>query len=156
MSSTGGTRPAAILANACGMIRLRENQYSGSTVNVNGQNISITDPEVLNSAVCNGTTAPGTANVLRVGEDIFIKGLTANSAATVLVPASGTRSARANGCGLARFTDRETAPWTASSQFSIAGSTYTFGQITNQTHPPYCRNVGSSASPSYVRYEPAG
>ncbi|MDV3002534.1 MAG: hypothetical protein N5P05_004189 (plasmid) [Chroococcopsis gigantea SAG 12.99] len=155
MASSGGTRPAAILANGCGMIRLRPTQHNGSSVKVNGQDVSLTDPEVLTVAACNGTVAPGTSNVLKVGEDIYIKGLTANSAATVLVPSSGTRSARANGCGMARFAESESAPWTSSSQFSIAGSSYTYGQLSTQTHPPYCRNLGNSASPSYVRYEPA-
>ncbi|MBR8829808.1 MAG: hypothetical protein N5P05_001237 [Chroococcopsis gigantea SAG 12.99] len=155
MLNSGGTRPAAILANSCGMIRLRPSQHDGSNVKVNGQNISISDPEALITAACNGTTAPGTSNVLKVGEDIYIKGLTPSVAATVMVPSTGSRSVRANGCGLARFAESESSPWSSSSQFSIAGSVYTFGQLSNQAHAPYCRNVGSSGSPSYVRYEPA-
>jgi hypothetical protein len=157
LQGQGGTSPRAILANSCGMIRIAATQAQtlGTSVTVNGTAVSLTTVPTLTSAACNGSTPPQTTVFKDGSLNLYIPGYTANQAVTVLLPTSGSRNATANGCGLARFTEPTTSNWNSNTSFTVGGTSYTFGTMTSQTYPPVCRNVGTTASPTYVKYEPA-
>jgi hypothetical protein len=160
--SNGGSRPAAILANNCGIIRVSARQATPTSININGTARSITSPVTLTGApVCNGPTPPwdgGTTSAARTDPNgnFYFSGYTPGEAATVAVRAGGNRNARANGCGIARFAEpAEGNPWGSDFSFTIGGTSYTLGSVTAQNYGPICRNVGTSGSPTYLRYEAA-
>ncbi|MEG3440397.1 hypothetical protein V0288_24935 [Pannus brasiliensis CCIBt3594] len=162
LTTTGGSRPTALLANSCGIIRVTANQATPNSVNINGTARSIANAVSLTGApVCNGSTAPwtgGTSSEPRrdPNGNYYFSGYTPSQAATVLVAANGNRNATANQCGIARFAEpAEGNPWGNDFSFAINGTNYTLGTMTSQTYPPLCRNVGSSTSPVYLRYEAA-
>ncbi len=160
--TNGGSRPTAILANNCGIIRVSANQATPTSININGTARSIASPVTLTGApVCNGSTPPwdgGTTSAARrdPNGNFYFSGYTPGQAATVAVRAGGNRSARANGCGIARFAEpAEGNPWGSDFSFTIGGTSYTLGSVTAQNYGPICRNVGTSSSPTYLRYEAA-
>lgn len=162
LTTNGGSRASAILANSCGIVRVSENQATPNSVTINGTARSIATPVSLSGApVCNGTTAPwdgGTTSAARrdPSGNFYFSGYTPSQAATVAVRASGNRNATANGCGIARFAEpAEGNPWGSDFSFTIGGTNYTLGSVTAQNYGPLCRNVGSSGSPNYLRYEAA-
>jgi hypothetical protein len=162
LNTTGGNRAVAVLANNCGIVRVRSTQATPDNININGTDRSIASPDSIASApTCTGTTPPWTggttSNARRdAAGNYYFSGYTPNTAATVLVATTGTRNAVANGCGIARFSEpADGNPWGTGFAFSIAGTSYTLGNVTSQNYPPLCRNVGTSQAPSYVRYEPA-
>lgn len=162
LTTNGGSRTSAILANSCGIVRVSENQATPNSVTINGTARSIATPVSLSGApVCNGTTAPwdgGTTSAARrdPSGNFYFSGYTPSQAATVAVRASGNRNATANGCGIARFAEpAEGNPWGSDFSFTIGGTNYTLGSVTAQNYGPLCRNVGSSGSPNYLRYEAA-
>lgn len=162
LTTNGGSRPTAILANSCGIVRVSANQATPTSININGTARSIATPVTLTGApVCNGTTAPwdgGTTSEVRKDPNgnFYFSGYTPNQAATVAVKAGGNRTARANGCGIARFAEpQEGNPWGSDFSFTIGSTSYTLGSVTAQNYGPICRNVGSSGSPVYLRYEAA-
>jgi len=160
--TNSGSRIIAILANNCGIIRVRANQATPTSININGTARSIASPVTLTGApVCNGSIAPwdgGATSAARRDPDgnFYFSGYSPDQAATVAVKAGGNRTARANGCGIARFAEpQEGNPWGSDFSFSIGGTSYTLGSVTAQNYGPICRNVGSSGSPVYLRYEAA-
>jgi hypothetical protein len=160
--TNGGSRPAAILANSCGIIRVSANQATPTSININGTARSIANPVTLTGApVCNGSTPPwegGTTSAARTDPNgnFYFSGYNGGEAATVAVRASGNRTARANGCGIARFAEpAEGNPWGSDFSFTIGGTSYTLGSVTAQNYGPICRNVGTSGSPTYLKYEAA-
>ena len=162
LTTNGGSRPTAILANSCGIVRVSANQATADSININGTARSIANPVSLSGApVCNGSTPPwegGTTSTARrdPNGNFYFSGYTPSQAATVAVRASGNRNATANGCGIARFTEpQEGNPWGSDFSFTIGGTSYTLGSVTSQNYGPICRNVGSSGSPVYLRYEAA-
>ena len=162
LTTNGGSRPTAILANSCGIVRVSANQATPNTININGTARSIANPVSLSGApVCNGSTPPwdgGTTSEVRKDPNgnFYFSGYTPNQAATVAVKAGGNRTARANGCGIARFAEpAEGNPWGSDFSFTIGSTNYTLGSVTAQNYGPICRNVGSSGSPVYLRYEAA-
>jgi len=162
LTTNGGSRPTAILANSCGIIRVSANQATPNSVNINGTARSIATPVSLSGApVCNGATPPwdgGTTSAARKDPNgnFYFSGYTPSQATTVAVRASGNRNATANGCGIARFAEpSEGNPWGSDFSFTIGGTSYTLGSVTAQNYGPLCRNVGSSGSPVYLRYEAA-
>jgi len=162
LTTNGGSRPTAILANSCGIVRVSANQATPNTININGTARSIATPVNLSGApVCNGSTPPwngGTTSEVRKDPNgnFYFSGYTPNQAATVAVKAGGNRTARANGCGIARFAEpAEGNPWGSDFSFTIGSTSYTLGSVTAQNYGPICRNVGSSGSPVYLRYEAA-
>lgn len=158
LTSSQGTRATAILANSCGIIRLRGNQVTpAGPVNINGSNISIADPDAISEApVCNGVNPPWTGtNPRRDSQgNFYFSGFTANTAATVLVASNESRSATANRCGIVRFRDSESNPWPANYSFTINGTDYTLSSVTAQQYGPFCRNLGTGDAPIPVLYEP--
>ena len=162
LTTNGGSRPTAILANSCGIVRVSANQATPTSININGTARSIATPVSLSGApVCNGSTPPwdgGTTSEVRKDPNgnFYFSGYTPNQAATVAVKAGGNRTARANGCGIARFAEpAEGNPWGSDFSFTIGSTSYTLGSVTAQNYGPICRNVGSSGSPVYLRYEAA-
>lgn len=162
LTTNGGSRPTAILANSCGIVRVSANQATPTSININGTARSIATPVSLSGApVCNGSTPPwdgGTTSEVRKDPNgnFYFSGYTPNQAATVAVKAGGNRTARANGCGIARFAEpQEGNPWGSDFSFTIGSTSYTLGSVTAQNYGPICRNVGSSGSPVYLRYEAA-
>lgn len=162
LTTNGGSRPTAILANSCGIVRVSANQATPNSININGTARSIATPVSLSGApVCNGSTPPwdgGTTSEVRKDPNgnFYFSGYTPNQAATVAVKAGGNRTARANGCGIARFAEpAEGNPWGSDFSFTIGSTNYTLGSVTAQNYGPICRNVGSSGSPVYLRYEAA-
>jgi hypothetical protein len=157
LQGQGGTSPRAILANTCGMIRIAATvaRTLGTSVTVNGTAVSLSSVPTATTTTCNGATPPQTTVFKDAGENLFIPGYTANQAVTVLLPGSGNRNARANGCGFARFSEPTNTTWNNSTSFVIQGTSYNYSTITAQTYPPVCRNVGTTAAPTYVKYEPA-
>jgi len=162
LTTNGGSRPTAILANSCGIVRVSANQATPTSININGTARSIATPVSLSGApVCNGSTPPwdgGTTSEVRKDPNgnFYFSGYTPNQAATVAVKAGGNRTARANGCGIARFAEpAEGNPWGSDFSFTIGSTNYTLGSVTAQNYGPICRNVGSSGSPVYLRYEAA-
>ena len=162
LTTNGGSRPTAILANSCGIVRVSANQATPTSININGTARSIATPVSLSGApVCNGSTPPwdgGTTSEVRKDPNgnFYFSGYTPNQAATVAVKAGGNRTARANGCGIARFAEpQEGNPWGSDFSFTIGSTNYTLGSVTAQNYGPICRNVGSSGSPVYLRYEAA-
>ena len=162
LTTNGGSRPTAILANGCGIVRVSANQATPNSININGTARSIATPVSLSGApVCNGTTAPwdgGLTSAPRKDPNgkFYFSGYTPSQAATVAVKAGGNRNATANGCGIARFAEpAEGNPWGTDFSFTIGGTNYTLGSVTAQNYGPLCRNVGSSGSPVYLRYEAA-
>lgn len=158
LQQTGGTTLTSRLADACGMIRLTKPSagWSGNPT-VNGTTVDRTTLSAITPPTCTGgTLTPAqTANFKDASDNIYLVGLTANTAATIGLPSTGSRTARVNGCGFARFAESTSSPWTSSSTMNIAGTAYTFSAITAQTYPPYCRNTGTSGTPNYVLYQPA-
>ena len=156
LQGQGGTSPRAVLANSCGMIRISATQAQtlGNSVTVNGTAVSLASIPTLPSAACNGSTPPQTTAFKDGSLNVYIPGYTANQAATVLLPTSGSRNAQANGCGFARFSEPTNATWNSTTSFTVGGTSYTFGTMTSQNYPPVCRNVGTTAAPTYVKYEP--
>lgn len=162
LTTNGGSRATAILANNCGIIRVSANQATPNSININGTARSIASPVTLTGApVCNGSTPPwdgGTTSAARrdPNGNFYFSGYTPSQAATVAVRAGGNRTARANGCGIARFAEpAEGNPWGSDFSFTIGGTNYTLGSVTAQNYGPICRNVGTSGSPTYLRYEAA-
>jgi hypothetical protein len=162
LTTTGGTRPTAALANSCGIVRVSANQATPNNININGTARSIANPVTLTGApVCTGSTAPwdgGTNSEPRKDPNgnFYFSGYTPSQAATVLVASNGNRNATANQCGIARFAEPATGnPWGTDFTFTINGTSYTLGSMTSQSYPPLCRNVGTTASPTYLRYEAA-
>ncbi len=162
LTTNGGSRPTAILANSCGIVRVSANQATPDSININGTARSIANPVSLSGApVCNGSNPPwdgGTTSAARKDPNgnYYFSGYTPSQAATVAVKATGNRNATANGCGIARFTEpSEGNPWGNDFSFTIGTTTYTLGSVTAQNYGPICRNVGSSGSPTYLRYEAA-
>jgi hypothetical protein len=160
--TNGGSRPAAILANSCGIVRVSANQATPTSININGSARSIANPVALSGApVCNGSTPPwdgGTTSAARrdPSGNFYFSGYNGGQAATVAVRAGGNRTARANGCGIARFAEpQEGNPWGSDFSFTIGETSYTLGSVTAQNYGPICRNVGTSGSPTYLRYEAA-
>jgi hypothetical protein len=160
--TNGGSRPTAILANSCGIIRVSANQATPTSININGSARSIASPVTLTGApVCNGLTPPwdgGTTSAARrdPNGNFYFSGYNPGQAATVAVRAGGNRTARANGCGIARFAEpAEGNTWGSDFSFTIGGTSYTLGSVTAQNYGPICRNVGTSGSPTYLRYEAA-
>jgi hypothetical protein len=155
--SAGSNRATAILANSCGIIRVRQNQVPANNVmTINGTNYSTSDPDVISEApVCNGANPPWTGTNPRkdAQNNFYFSGFTANAAATVLVASNENRSATANRCGIARFRDSESNPWPSNFSFSIGGNSYNLSTVTSQTYPPYCRNLGTGDAPIPVLYE---
>jgi hypothetical protein len=162
LTTTGGSRPAALLPNACGIVRVSANQATPDKVNINGTDRSTANAVTLTGApVCTGSTAPWTGGTTSEPRrdpngNYYFSGYTPNSAVTVLVSANGNRNATANQCGIARFTEPATGnPWGSDFTFTINGTSYTLGSMTAQSYPPLCRNVGTTANPTYLRYEAA-
>ncbi|MFM6323010.1 MAG: hypothetical protein ACKPGT_23790 [Microcystis sp.] len=162
LTTNGGSRPTAILANNCGIIRVSANQATPNSITINGTARSIATPVTLTGApVCNGTTAPWDGGLTSAPRkdpngNFYFSGYTPSQAATVAVKAGGNRNATANGCGIARFAEpAEGNPWGTDFSFTIGGTSYTLGSVTAQNYGPLCRNVGSSGSPVYLRYEAA-
>lgn len=162
LTTNGGSRATAILANNCGIVRVSANQATPNSININGTARSIASPVTLTGApVCNGSTPPwdgGTTSAARrdPNGNFYFSGYTPSQAATVAVRAGGNRTARANGCGIARFAEpAEGNPWGSDFSFTIGGTNYTLGSVTAQNYGPICRNVGTSGSPTYLRYEAA-
>lgn len=160
--TNGGSQPRAILANSCGIVRVSANQATPNSITINGTARSIASPVTLTGApACNGSTPPwdgGTTSAARrdPNGNFYFSGYTPSQAATVAVKASGNRTARANGCGIARFAEpQEGNPWGSDFSFTIGGISYTLGSVTAQNYGPICRNVGTSGSPTYLRYEAA-
>lgn len=162
LTTNGGSRPTAILANSCGIVRVSANQATPNSVNINGTARSIATPVTLTGApVCNGVNPPWEGGLTSAARkdpngNFYFSGYTPSQAATVAVKAGGNRTARANGCGIARFAEpQEGNPWGSDFSFSIGGTSYTLGSVTAQNYGPICRNVGSNGSPVYLRYEAA-
>ena len=162
LTTNGGSRASAILANGCGIVRVSANQATPNSININGTARSIATPVTLTGApVCNGTTAPWDGGLTSAPRkdpngNFYFSGYTPSQAATVAVKAGGNRNATANGCGIARFAEpAEGNPWGTDFSFTIGGTNYTLGTVTAQNYGPLCRNVGSSGSPVYLRYEAA-
>ena len=162
LTTNGGSRTTAILANSCGIVRVSANQATPNSININGTARSIATPVTLTGApVCNGPTPPwdgGLTSTARTDPNgnFYFSGYTPSQAATVAVKAGGNRNARANGCGIARFAEpAEGNPWGPTFAFTIGGTSYTLGSVTAQNYGPICRNVGTGGSPVYLRYEAA-
>jgi hypothetical protein len=160
--TNGISRAKAILASSCGIIRVSASQATPNSININGSARSIANTVSLpGTPVCNGSTPPwdgGTTSAARrdPNGNFYFSGYTPNEAATVAVKSSGNRSARVNGCGIARFAEpAEGNPWGSDFTFTINGVSYTLGSVTAKNYGPICRNVGTSGSPTYLKYEAA-
>lgn len=158
LAQTGALTNSARLPDSCGMLKLTKPSagWSGN-ITVNGTAVTISSLSVVTPPTCTGgTLTPAqTTNFKDASDNVYIVGLTANTAVTVGLPRNTTRTANANGCGIATFRESTSSPWSSTSTMTINGTAVTFGNITSQMYAPYCRNVGTSASPSYVRYEPS-
>jgi len=156
METQGLTAPKAILANTCGLVKLTATQAQGlgASVPVNGAAVDISAANTLGSASCNGATPPQTTPFKDYSQNLYLPGFTPNVAVTVTLPTAGNRSAKANGCGTARFSEPTNTTWSGSTNFIISGTSYNYGTLSNPTYPPYCKNTGTSAAPNYVKYEP--
>lgn len=162
LTTNSGSTPRAILANSCGIVRVSAAQATPGSVIINGTARSTASPTAITGApVCNGPTPPWTGGLTSAPRrdpngNFYFSGYSPSQAATVAVKAGGNRTARANGCGIARFAEpAEGNPWGNDFSFTIAGTTYTLGSVTARNYGPLCRNVGTTASPTYLRFEAA-
>jgi len=153
------SKPKATMASSCGIVKVTASQATPDSININGAARSITSPVALTGTpACNGSIPPWDDSAARKDTNVnfYFSGYTPSQAVTIIAKSSGNRSATANGCGIARFAESaEGNPWGSDFSFTIGGTSYTLGSVTAQNYGPLCRNVGSSGSPVYLRYEAA-
>jgi len=149
---SNGMTNSAVLSSACGLLKIGKPTI-GWTANptVNGTPVDVASLAVGAVPTCAGgvlTPAPA-ANFKDSSDNVYIIGLTASTAQTVGKPSQSTRTANANGCGIAKFTESSTTPFSA---FTVAATAYDFATITGLTYPIICKNVGTSAAPNWQEY----
>lgn len=129
-------------ANSCGWITLRNSSTSpiSGTINVGGTNVDTsTLPTQLLPTCTNGTPQETrSANFKTSSGDIVIVGRTAGSYVTIQIPQNRDRSATANACGFAKFSNSTTYQHQGSTAV-VFGSEYS-GAISGLTQydAPLC------------------
>jgi len=150
--STTGVTNSAVLSNPCGLLKVAK-PAAGWTANptVNGAAVDFASLAVGSVPACAaGVLTPAPAgNFKDASDNVYVIGLAASTAQTVGKPSTSTRSDNANGCGIAKFTESATSPFSA---FTFSATSYDFAAITGLSFPIKCLNVGTTAAPVWKEY----
>lgn len=152
-------------SDSCGVIKLNtpSSGFWSGTLTINGTNIpngSLTQVSSVPSCTGGVLTPSQSANFQDSSRNIYVVRIGStpvlpNTVYTIGLPSRTTRTARVNGCGFARFNESSTDAWKNTEDLIIFGDSLRFSFIPTQNYPPLCRNVGTSASPTYWLYEAA-